>query len=292
MPQKSNMADGAHSPIDAQSTAATDAIAAILALVRERTGVDFTLYRRATVTRRIVNRMISVGATTFDHYLEVLQSNETEPRALLERVTIKVSRFYRDPATFDPLRTAILPRLAQTRGADPLALWCAGCGCGEEAYTLAMLLDECNIPGTVYATDVDPAALRWASQGWYAQRALAGLPAELKNRYCIAEGDGFRLHPGLGDRVRFSRHDLTAHEPPPMHGQFDLVSCRNVLIYFGRESQERAMQTLRRHLKSNGYLCLGEAEWPLPTVAGSLDALPHKTRIFRAVGRTTAWSYP
>jgi chemotaxis methyl-accepting protein methylase len=286
------VADGAHSPIDVESRPARDATEAILVLVHERTGVDFTRYRSATVTRRIVNRMISVGAKTVDEYLERLRSEDAEPHALLERITIKVSRFYRNPAMFDYLRTVVLPRLAQIRQSAPFALWCAGCGCGEEAYTLAMLLDECSIPGTVQATDIDPRALRTALRGWYPERAFAELPAELRHRYCSAEGDGYRVHPSLGDRVRFARHDLTSHEPPPNHEHFDLISCRNVLIYFDREPQVRAMQTLRRHLKADGYLCLGEAEWPLPAVTGSLEPLPHKTRIFRAVGQTTAWSPP
>ena len=258
------------------------AFAAILAVLREHTGIDFTRYRVSTITRRVLNRMISVGAGSFEQYLHTLRTNDQEPLRLLERVTIKVSRFYRNPITFDALRATVLPELARAAAGAPLSIWSAGCGCGEEPYTLAMLLEEAGLAGEIEATDIDPFALDAARGALYPQAAFAELPAELQERYCERVGERVTVNEAVRGRVRFARHDLTAavpHDGAP----FDLVCCRNVLIYFERSAQERAMTYVRRAVRSGGYLCLGEAEWPLPAVPGRLEALSHKTRVFRVV---------
>lgn len=264
---------------------------AILAVVRERTGADFTRYRVSTVTRRVLNRMISVGARTYDDYLRLLRDDEREALRLLERVTIKVSRFYRNTVTFDALRASVLPELAKMRGGAPLRVWSAGCGHGEEPYTLAMLLDDAGAQGDIEATDLDPHALHTARIGHYPAGALAELPAPLRERYCHDDGDSVTVSAALRARVRFSLHDLTSDAPAPGTEQFDLICCRNVLIYLDRAHQERALQRVYERLCAGGYLCLGEAEWPLPSLAGRLAPLEHRTRLFRAVPvPAAAWS--
>lgn len=257
------------------------AFRAVLAATHERTGADLRQYRAPTLVRRVRNRMISVGARDFGEYLERLRADEAEAWALLGRVTIKVSRFYRNVIVFDALRDCVLPTLARLRGRAPLEIWSAGCGCGEEPYTLAMLLEDAGIPGTIRATDIDPAALEAAARGRYRAAALDELPAILSERFLEADGDEFVVAAAVRARVRFARHDLTA--TAPREARFDLVCCRNVLIYLEPEVQLRALQSLHRAVAPNGYLCLGEAEWPPAPVADVLEALPHKTRIFRAV---------
>jgi chemotaxis methyl-accepting protein methylase len=264
------------------------ALKAILELLRERIGTDFSCYRAATVRRRILNRMISVGVESFTQYLDMLRGAEGEPLRLLERLTIKVSRFYRNKPAWDLLRTEVLPRLAHR--AAPLRLWSAGCGCGEEPYTLAMLLDEAGIAGTIEASDVDPSALHAARAGRYSAAAVAELPPDLLSRYLEESGDGYAVLDSLRQRVRYSQHDLTSRQPPPGADEaFDLVCCRNVLIYFDRTVQEQALQLLRDSVRDDGYLFLGEAEWPMPPVAGTLQALNRPARIFRAAERAAPW---
>ena len=160
----------------------------ILSLLRERTGADLTRYRASTVTRRVLNRMIAVGARTFDDYLLLLGADAAEATHLLDRVTIKVSR-YRNAAVFEALRTLVLPEISRLRAGAPLRVWSAGCGRGEEAYTLAMLLDEAGIDGTIDATDLDPRALRAALDARYSAAAFAELPAALRDRYCEPSGE-------------------------------------------------------------------------------------------------------
>lgn len=254
----------------------------ILQLLHERTGTDFASYRLPTVARRTLNRMISVGAETYADYLQLLRQRESEAARLLEHVTIKVSRFYRHTPTFDMLRREVLPELARRADGKSLTVWSVGCGCGEEPYTLAMLFAEAGVSCTIEATDIDPAALQRAAQGCYADAALIELPRDLRERYVI-RSDGFHeVSPLLREQVRFSHHDILASRPPPGGGAFDLVSFRNVLIYLGHEIQELALQSVRRAVRHEGFLCLGEAEWPSAAIATTLTPLAHDTRIFRA----------
>jgi chemotaxis methyl-accepting protein methylase len=155
-----------------------------------------------------------------------------------------------------------------------------GCGCGEEPYTLAMLFAEAGVSCIIEATDIDPAALQRAAHGYYTDAALFELPKDLRERY-ISRSDGFyEVSPQLREQVRFSRHDVLASQPPPGDGQFDLVCCRNLLIYLGHEVQDLALHAVRRALRPGGYLCLGEAEWPSPDIATTLLPLASDTRIF------------
>lgn len=253
----------------------------ILSLLRERTGTDFGCYRPSTVSRRVLNRMISVGARTFTDYFNLLREDHAETASLLQRVTIKVSHFYRNPAVFDALRNRILPQLVKLRPSEALRLWSAGCGNGEEPYTLAMLLEEAGVHGFVQATDIDPLALQAAQAGRYMDTVLHALPQELRQRYLRPlDGGGYTIRDELRTRVRFAHHDLTAGNEPP-EGNFDLVCCRNVLIYLAPAVQTRVLASLAGSIRSAGYLCLGEAEWPSPSLAGRLDALDRKARIFR-----------
>lgn len=257
-------------------------VGAILAVLHARTGCDFSRYRPATVYRRIRNRMIALGIATLPEYLARLESVEDEALPLLERLTIKVSRFYRNPATFDLLRAHVLPRLARARAGAPLRIWSAGCGCGEEAYTLAMLLEEAGLPGAITASDIDPAAIGAARVAAYPEEALVELPSELRRRFLRPlPGGRYGVDPALRARLRFVTHDLTGAEPAPGEGAFDLVCCRNVLIYLQREVQQRVLQRLCAALVPGGFLCLGEAEWPAALAPRRLAPLGRKSHVFR-----------
>jgi chemotaxis methyl-accepting protein methylase len=259
-------------------------VGAVLEIVRDRTGVDFSGYRPAMLARRIVNHFSSAAVASLDEYLHLLQSSASEPFRVLERITIKVSRFYRHAPTFDHLRDVVLPELARMR-AQPLRILSAGCGVGEEAYTFAMLLERAGIEGTIEATDVDCTALQGARIGTYPIEATAELPSALRDEFLepvVVNGQPrYRVRDDLRARVRFTRHDITAMGSPPGGENFDLVSCRNVLIYLQRSAQTNATKRLLDMIREDGVLCLGEAEWPPPEFAERLDPMPHRTRLFR-----------
>jgi chemotaxis methyl-accepting protein methylase len=256
----------------------------VLEALHAHTGVDFASYRPAMLERRIARHFATSGATSSEDYLRQLQGSPGAAFRLLENITIKVSRFYRHAATFDHL-SGLVEQLAQERAGRPLQIWCAGCGAGEEAYTLAMLLERAGIEGFIEATDVDSSALNRARMGIYPISATVELPAALVARYLepiVARGQpAYRAHDDLRARIHFSRHDVTSNAPPPGEQRFDLVSCRNVLIYFQPASQAEATRRLLDATDEGGVLCLGEAEWPLPEFVGTLQPLPHKTRMFR-----------
>lgn len=259
------------------------ALDAILALMRRRTGTDFGCYRPATIARRIANRMLAVGVTRLDDYAALLERSVAEPAQLLARLTIKVGRFYRNRPVFDLLRTVVLPRRARERGAAPLRIWSAGCAHGEEAYTLAMLLAEAGAAGTVVATDLDPGALTAACAAEYAPAALVELPAELAARYLEPQGPAggrLRVTEPVRQRVRFALHDLSAGASPPAGGPFDLIACRNVLIYLRPAMQEQVLRMLRSALDPGGLLLLGEAEWVPLALQSMLQVVNASARLF------------
>jgi chemotaxis methyl-accepting protein methylase len=238
-----------------------------------------------------MNRVLSAGAQTLEGYLAHLRGDPREVGALLERLTIKVSRFYRNPA-FVPALVAALAHRASTVGARPLRVWSAGCGRCEEAYTLAIVLAELGQPlvaGQVVGSDLDPAAIRAAAAARYPDEALVDLPPLLRARHLQPSAPG---HPnvvreGIRARVRLVVHDLTTAEAPP-GGGFDLVACRNTLIYFRPEVQARAERVLLRGLAPGGLLWLGEAEWPSAAAARLLEPVDAPARLFRATGEKGA----
>lgn len=256
----------------------------ILGIVRERTGTDFALYRPPTMRRRIGNRMISVGIAELADYLAYLQTNEGEARALVGRLTIKVSRFYRNAATFDHLRACVIPELA--RSGAPLRVWSAGCGRGEEAYTLAMLLADAGSEGTVHATDIDDEALEQAAAATYGPEALDDLPCELAGRYLEAvphaAGPRYRVRAAVRRRVAFSRSDITRNAAPAGGASYDLIAFRNVAIYLRREVHDLIFARLIGALRPGGYLCLGEAEWPPAEAELRLQCAARRLRVFRS----------
>jgi len=260
-------------------------LARILGALRDWRGVDFGGYRTSTVLRRVRNRMISARTRSMPEYLDRLVRDPHEADALLERLTIKVSRFFRDATTFEALRGAL--RSLGSGGRAP-EVWSAGCGHGEEAYSLAVLLASQGARGArqIVATDVDPAALAAAARGSYALAALAEVPAALRERYFVADhaAGTCRVVPGLRTFLELRAHDLAGSSVAPDGRRFDLVCCRNVLIYLGPRLQLEVERLLVESLAPGGLLCLGEAEWPLPEIAARLEVVDRRARLFRARG--------
>ncbi len=260
------------------------ALAAILEVVRSRRGTDFAAYRPDTVRRRVQNRALSAGAVTLEEYLGRLRADPVEVGQLVQRLTIKVSRFYRNPESIPAVSAALAARAA---GGRRLRAWSAGCGRGEEAYTLGILLAELgqpSWPGQVVGSDVDPAALRAAAAACYTPEALVDLPPELAVRHLEAApgGRGQRhVREDILRRVALRVHDLTAATAPPAGGGFDLVSCRNALIYFRPEVHARVERLLLGGIAPGGLLWLGEAEWPTAETQRRLEVIDRKARLFR-----------
>lgn len=257
-----------------------------LAIVRDRRGVDFGGYRRATIERRLLNRILCARVPSAAAYLARLRASDGETDRLIATLTVKVSRFFRNAPVFEALRDLVRTDLRERFGGPGLRVWSAGCGNGEEAYTLAMVLGD--TPGEVWGTDVDASALAEASAGRYPEEALRELPAALGEAGLERAGPAtVRVRDHVRRRVRFMRHDLAGADAPPEGARFHLVCCRNVVIYFEPAVQRRAMQLVVDGLAPGGVLCLGEAEWE-GDLAWALEPIDRRRKLYRRRGPEAA----
>lgn len=263
-------------------------LARILAAARARMGVDFHGYRRSTLERRVQSRMATVSAATYGEYLRRLEREPGEADLLCEWLTIKVSRFFRNAQTYRRLEQILREQRAALAPGERLRIWSAGCGRGEEPYSLAMLL--CGLPGpapagAVCATDVDASALAAARAGCFPPEALEELGEDLRSRHLVASPHPRRPHrvaEPVASLVTFLLHDLTASDGPPWGGGFHLVCCRNVLIYLTPAAQRRVLELLVGSLAPGGHVCFGRAEMPPHWLLRRLAAVDDAARIFRA----------
>ncbi|MGH2409145.1 MAG: CheR family methyltransferase, partial [Chloroflexota bacterium] len=252
---------------------------AFLAEVHNRTGIDFNRYKPATIRRRLERRLAATNIRTLGEYREVLERQPQEFDRLVNSFLIKVTEFFRDPELFAYLRTTVIPALvtrARAHG-NELRLWSAGCATGEEAYSLAMLVaealgDELDLFSVrIFATDLDSEAIEFGRRGVYPAAALAEVPRELVARYCMEQDGMCELTKIVRGLVVFGEHDLGQRPPFP---RIDLCLCRNVLIYFTAELQQRALELFAFALRDGAYLVLGKAEstGPLPEYYTTADS--------------------
>jgi len=275
--------------VDRESAATEEeALAAVLAQVRARQGLDFTQYKAPTILRRLQRRVAATGVGALTAYGAYLDGHPAEYRRLVSSFLINVTEFFRDAALFDELRDHALPELiaqARARG-NELRLWSAGCATGEEAYSLAILVAEAlgdELEGftvRLFATDLDADAIAFARRGVYAASALATMPDDLRARYFTPVDGAYEVTKRVRGLVVFGEHDLGQRPPFP---RVDLALCRNVLIYFTPDLQTRALQLFAFALRTGGYLALGTAETPHALAAYFTAAHP-RLKIYRRTG--------
>lgn len=260
-----------------------------LDMVREHTGLDFRTYKTPTILRRLQRRIIALGTHDLAGYTSYLQQHPEEYQRLTSAFLIKVTNFMRDQDLFDVLRETILPGLmADSRNRDNnLRFWSAGCATGEEAYSLAILVLEAlgdDLPDfnvKIFATDVDGEAIAFARHGLYPQDALDDMPNDLVARYFTRVGHSYEVKKQVRSLIVFGEHDLGQRAPFP---HLDMVMCRNVLIYFTRELQQRALQIFAFSLREGGYLALGKTETVSPASTFFVPYLP-KYKIYSRHGK-------
>jgi two-component system CheB/CheR fusion protein len=229
----------------------------------DRCGHDFSGYKMTTLVRRIRRRLQVLNIAGTRDYLRHLQRHPDECEALLNEFLINVTRFFRDPEMFQALREqAIRPMVAAADG-EELRVWVAGCSSGEEAYSVAMLIDtEMRAAGlrprfTVFASDIDKKMIEIARAGTYPISALADIPEEMRAAYTTHRDALMQITPQLRDRVRFSLHSVL-RDPP--FARVDLISCRNLLIYLDEDLQSQVLPLFHYALRPGGYLFLGPSE--------------------------------
>lgn len=266
--------------------AEADGFDRLTAKIRDESGFRCGSYKERCLRRRLGVRMRARGAHSYDDYARVLDGDAREWDRLLDALTINVTRLFRDAETWQAIERLVVPELWQ-RADDELHVWSAGCASGEEPYSLAAMLHaQAERAGEgaraarvrVLGTDIDRASLEAAAAGRFAESAFDDAPPALRTRYFSA-GYPAAASDELRAIVRFERRDLLREPAPP--GLFHLVVCRNVLIYFDRESQERLFATFRDALAPGGFLVLGRVETLLGEARSGFAPASARDRIFR-----------
>lgn len=240
----------------------------VLERLRAQTGYDFTHYKRTALLRQLGRRMLVLHVDSLPTYAHRIKEDDAEVKALFRNLLVGVTRFFRDPEAYGVLKRKVLPALfpvAAAEDGEPAAVrvWVPGCATGEEAYSLAMLLVEhreavgSHASVQILATDIDEAALAVARRGLYLESVATSVTPARLQRFFIRREGAFQVADDLRSMVVFANHDLT-RDPP--FARIDLLSCRNLLIYFEADMQEQVRERCAYSLRPGGYLLLGTAE--------------------------------
>ena len=247
----------------------------------ESLGLNCDGYRPEYLKRRLDIRLKATNSKSYSEYLRYLKANPQENKLLLNDLTINFTSFFRDPDVYQFLEKTVFPNLFSSK---ILRIWSAGCATGEEAYSLAILLKE--ILGnhitdyfiTIHASDIDVDAKDKASKGEYNKNQLNGLSKELVDKYFSHEGESYTVNDSVKRFVRFKIHDLMTPFP---HKNLDLILCRNVMIYFSRNSQQTIHMNFYNTLRAGGYFVAGKAEMLSGEPSRRFLPVDGKCRVYR-----------
>ncbi len=261
-----------------------DGMASIIDLLASQNKGDFRSYKPPTLQRRIQRRMGVNSITDITEYYRFLSEQPAELTKLSQDMLIGVTSFFRDPEIFAELRDkAIAPLVRNANSAEPLRAWIAGCASGEEAYSIVMLLMEeiararKSLRLQVFASDIDPGALKSAREGIYPESIGTDIPAERLRRFFVKQDGTYRVDKEVREAVTFASHNVIL-DPPFFN--MDLISCRNLLIYIEPQTQETILRRFAFALKPGGYLFLGKAENPMEQ-SDKFEPISKNMRIFR-----------
>jgi two-component system, chemotaxis family, CheB/CheR fusion protein len=264
---------------------------AIYAVLRNRAGHDFSGYKTKTFMRRVQRRMQVLHLEGLPAYLERLQSDPAEVGSLFRDLLINVTSFFRDEDAFDALQKLVIPRLLDGKGAgDTIRVWIPGCATGEEVFSVAILIRE-QLDGhsskprvQIFATDIDEPAIAVARSARYPAALLDTVSAERRDRFFVRDGASYVLTREVREMCIFSPHSVI-RDPP--FSRMDMVSCRNLLIYFGPQIQAQAIPTFHYALRPGGFLFLGTSE-NIGQYGSLFQPLDRKHRIFQRCDNAVA----
>ena len=271
------------------TTESDPGFAALAQRIAVRSGLDVSAYKERCLHRRIAVRLRACGLHTYAEYLELIDRRPEEFEKLLDALTINVTKFFRNPETWEWLGREVLPDLMRDREGR-LRLWSAGCASGEEPYTLAMLsamvlermhradwLDRVHVD----ATDIDRRSIERTLAARYHVRAFSEAPAGVMQRFCVqVDADHVEVKPEIRRLVEVRRFDLIRERP---ERAYDVIVCRNVIIYFDRGAQEQLLESFAEALTPRGILVLGKVETLVGPAKDGLTMLETRERIYRKV---------
>lgn len=253
--------------------------------ILEERGLDTSQYKDKFLKRRVKARMRVRGIITFQDYISLLDRDPKEYILLFDKLTVNVTEFFRNPEMWKALQKKVFPEvLADPEEARIVRFWSAGCASGEEVYTLAMLVDQylwnkdSRLQVVIRGTDLDEDALKKAREGRYPPDKLKKVPDIQKRLYFEKDGDGLRVNDKARALVRLARHDLIGGRK---YKYFDVILCRNVIIYFSREQQMRLFEDFHNALNNDGFLIIGKTETLLDRSKDMFEVVDSHERIYR-----------
>ncbi len=251
-------------------------------LLTDSGSVNCSGYRDEYLKRRFEIRLLATGANTYARYMIYLKKHPDEFTNLLNDLTINYTTFFRDTDVYIYLERVLLPTLFKSK--NPVRIWSAGCATGEEPYSLAILAHKLlgvalgNPSVAIFASDVDKDALSKAAQGEYQYRQLGPLGQPLIERYFTKEGEKFRIKDFVKRLIHFEQFDLMR---PSLRQNLDLILCRNVMIYFSRESQQQIHMGFYNSLREGGYFITGKSEILTGEPAKKFLQIDFSTRVYQ-----------
>ncbi|WP_040286729.1 CheR family methyltransferase [Sporosarcina koreensis] len=228
-----------------------------IANVKKKTGIDLSLYKEAQMKRRLTSLYEKRKCRDFMEYFELISSDQAMMDEFLDRMTINVSEFYRNGSRWEVLDRKIIPQLLEN--SKKLKCWSAACSTGEEPYSMAMVLSN-HMPlreVSITATDLDQGVIEKAKVGLYPERSLKEVPADVKKKYFTQEGQFFQVTDEVKRTVSFKKHNLLEDS---YGSDYDLIVCRNVMIYFTEEAKDQIYSSFAKALKPGGILFVGSTE--------------------------------
>lgn len=267
-------------------------------MYRER-GWDFRRYRKSSL-KRCIERRLAFSRLSYEKYIKLLDSEPREFNNLFNQITIKVSEFFRDPEVFHKIELYIIPELIErleSKNHGTLRIWSCGCARGEEPYSIAQLLSiamERNNAGPdirggtrgttggikIFATDIDELAIEFARKGIYSEYSIQCTTLFLKNLFLKTLNNRHQIIPQIRNLVTFGIHDIVSH----IHlSRMDLVVCRNLLIYFEKDLQEKVLEKFWYSLNKGGFLILGKSEVLPPILKERFVEVARKEKIYRKI---------
>ncbi|KAA0550262.1 protein-glutamate O-methyltransferase CheR [Bacillus sp. BGMRC 2118] len=225
--------------------------------IKKKTGIDLSLYKEAQMKRRLTSLYEKKGYKNFDEYYQQMTTNQKLFDEFLDRMTINVSEFYRNGKRWEVLQDKIIPKLLNQN--KKLKVWSAACSTGEEPYTIAMLLSNFMPLSSIsiHASDLDENAIARAKIGTYPERSLQEVPEEMKKKYFTKDGIFYKIDDAIKKTVTFKKQNLLAD---PFEQNYDLIVCRNVLIYFTEEAKDTLYKKFSDALRPGGILFVGSTE--------------------------------
>ena len=256
-------------------------------ILKERS-LDVEQYKENYLKRRLAVRMRALQLTSYEDYAGYLDRNKEEYNTLFDKLTVNVTQFFRDPEIFFEFENVILPELMEEK--SRIRIWSAGCSSGEEPYSIAISIEEVreklekmDFEYEIYATDLDDLSLYKAISGKYEKRTMENIAKIRREKYFSFSGKEYTVNESLKKQIKFVRLDLMQSFKENF---FDIVFCRNVIIYFNRELQKKVMQSFYTSLKKDGVLVLGKTETMLLDFRDRYKCINVRERMFKKTEET------